>query len=80
MPSNTKAVNLSLSVLTFEISTPSFSSLSFINLPICSLPTLVIKADFNPNLEHPILILVGLPPTYFEKFDISSNFPPTCCP
>ena len=43
--------------------------------PICSLPTLVINADFNPSLEHPILILVGLPPTYLENEDIFSSFP-----
>ena len=61
----TRAVNLFLSILIPSVFTPSFFNSSKINLPICSLPTLVITADFKPNLAAPAAIFVGEPPIYF---------------
>ena len=65
MPKMTSAVNLSWSILIPSVLTPSFFNCSTMNLPICSFPTLVIIADFKPNLAAPAAILVGEPPIYF---------------
>ena len=62
------------------VSTPSRSSCSRMNRPMCSSPTRVITPDFRPSRAVPMAMLAGQPPTAFENVAMSSSRPPTCWP
>ena len=67
MPRMTRAVRRSGSIFTPRVSTPSRASCSRMKRPMCSSPTPVITADFNPSRAVPQAMFVGEPPMYFVE-------------